>query len=128
MSSRPIDVLLSRLEYKPAGKNKYKAKCPAHDDRSPSMMITEADDGKVLVHCFAGCSIHDIVTSVGLEIGDLFPDSIKSRPYPTKQDIEEEKAYLQIQHKRMQMGQQLDPIELNRVEKAIHRLRAISHG
>jgi hypothetical protein len=31
------------------------APCPAHDDREPSLSIRHADDGKVLVHCHAGC-------------------------------------------------------------------------
>jgi DNA primase len=31
------------------------ARCPAHDDRTPSLSIRDADDGKVLVRCHAGC-------------------------------------------------------------------------
>ena len=31
------------------------ARCPAHDDRKPSLSIRDADDGKVLVRCHAGC-------------------------------------------------------------------------
>ena len=30
--------------------------CPAHDDNNPSLSITETADGKLLWHCFAGCS------------------------------------------------------------------------
>jgi hypothetical protein len=30
------------------------ARCPAHDDKTPSLSISERD-GKLLVHCFAGC-------------------------------------------------------------------------
>ena len=33
----------------------WRAKCPAHDDNDPSLSITQADDGRVLVYCFAGC-------------------------------------------------------------------------
>jgi putative DNA primase/helicase len=36
------------------------AKCPAHDDRNPSLSIREAD-GKVLLHCYAGCSQQDVI-------------------------------------------------------------------
>jgi hypothetical protein len=31
------------------------AKCPAHDDHNPSLSIRQKD-GKILVHCHAGCS------------------------------------------------------------------------
>jgi len=63
-----IEMLLSRLEG---------VRCPAHEDRLPSLAITEAGD-KVLIHCFAGCSPLEILESVGLEIGDLFEGSLKN--------------------------------------------------
>ena len=34
---------------------KYKVHCPAHDDRNPSLSVTDRK-GKVLVKCHAGCS------------------------------------------------------------------------
>jgi hypothetical protein len=68
------ETLLSKLsKVKPTGKHRWQACCPAHDDNSPSMVITEADDGRVLVHCFAGCGVDEIVGAVGLELSDLFP-------------------------------------------------------
>jgi len=33
----------------------WMARCPAHDDRTPSLSIRDADDGKVLVRCHTGC-------------------------------------------------------------------------
>ncbi len=33
----------------------WMARCPAHDDRKPSLSIREGDHGKVLVCCHAGC-------------------------------------------------------------------------
>lgn len=48
--------------------------CPAHDDKSPSLSVSERD-GKILVKCFAGCSTDAIVNAIGLEIKDLFLDS-----------------------------------------------------
>ena len=44
------------------------ARCPAHDDRHPSLSITERD-GKLLVHCHAGCSqeaVWDSLKHMGL--------------------------------------------------------------
>ena len=30
--------------------------CPAHDDRNPSLILSEAPNGELLFHCHAGCS------------------------------------------------------------------------
>ncbi|MBK7393823.1 MAG: hypothetical protein IPI64_11085 [Chloracidobacterium sp.] len=49
----------------------YMARCPAHDDKSPSLSVKSAD-GKILVHCFAGCTANEIVTSLGLNLFDLY--------------------------------------------------------
>lgn len=68
------DDLLDRLDkLRKTGQSTWLACCPAHDDRTASLSIREADDGRVLVHCFAGCSVHEVVASVGLDIADLFP-------------------------------------------------------
>jgi len=81
------EQFLSRLQkVRPNGKRQWTACCPAHDDRSPSLAIREADDGRLLVYCFGGCGIEDILAAVGLDISDLFPekliDGTKSIPKP----------------------------------------------
>jgi hypothetical protein len=38
----------------------YVARCPAHDDRTASLSIREGEGGRVLLHCFAGCSFRAI--------------------------------------------------------------------
>lgn len=69
------ETLLNRLErVKRTGDGRWIACCPAHGDRSPSLAIRETDDGRVLVHCFAGCEPGAIVAAVGLQIRDLFPE------------------------------------------------------
>jgi putative DNA primase/helicase len=42
------------------------ALCPAHDDHNPSLSIKETSEGKVLLHCFAGCSFEAILGALGL--------------------------------------------------------------
>lgn len=49
------------------------ARCPCHDDRTPSLSVTEGDDGRVLITCHAGCEREEVVRSLGLEWRDLFP-------------------------------------------------------
>jgi hypothetical protein len=41
----------------------WTALCPAHDDRHPSLSISEVD-GKVLVHCHAGCDQRDVIAAL----------------------------------------------------------------
>lgn len=71
-----LEDLISRLDRVKATRGKpgrWSARCPAHEDRGPSLSIRELDDGRVLLHCFAGCSVHEIVAAVGLELSDLYP-------------------------------------------------------
>src|SRR5262245_61182843 len=56
------------------------ARCPAHEDRNPSLSIGVGDDGRVLLHCWAGCTVQAILGALGLELRDLFPDARTSPP------------------------------------------------
>ena len=47
--------VLSRVQAKPNGRG-WMARCPAHDDRTPSLSIAQGDDGRVLLKCHAGCT------------------------------------------------------------------------
>jgi len=70
----PIDKVLHRLEeVKSTSPGKWIAKCPAHDDRRPSLSIKEAEDHKVLLKCWSGCGAAEIVNALGLSLSDLFP-------------------------------------------------------
>ncbi len=82
-----IDNILNRLDrVKETGRGKYLACCPAHEDRSPSLSIGE-DDGRVLLHCFAGCDPESVLDAIGLTFSDLYPEPLghhfKSSPMRT---------------------------------------------
>lgn len=70
-----VTAILSRL----AGVRKvakgWQAKCPAHQDRSPSLIVSQRSNGSIGLHCFAGCQTHDVVAAIGLTMADLFADS-----------------------------------------------------
>jgi len=68
-----IGDLLNKLEKVKGSKGRWTACCPAHVDRSPSLAITETDDGRILLKCFAGCSAQQVVEAVGMDLTDLFP-------------------------------------------------------
>jgi hypothetical protein len=68
------ELLLSRLnKVRGRGPGQWSAQCPAHDDKGPSLSIKELPDGRVLLHCFAGCSVEDVVATAGVAVADLFP-------------------------------------------------------
>ena len=68
-----LDNILSRLNKVKGRSGNWVACCPAHEDRSPSMTIRETPDGKILMHCFSGCSIGEIAGAIGIDLSDLFP-------------------------------------------------------
>lgn len=55
----------------------YEAQCPSHDDDNPSLTITQ-NNGRVLISCYAGCSLHLILAELGLTVDDLFDKSVTS--------------------------------------------------
>ena len=42
----------------------WMARCPVHEDRTPSLSISVGKDGKVLVRCHAGCDQRDLVAAL----------------------------------------------------------------
>ncbi len=75
MISDRILPLLDKVKRK--SDNSWIACCPAHDDKNPSLAITEKES-VILLHCFSHqCDVSDIVHAVGLELSDLFPEQIK---------------------------------------------------
>jgi len=67
-------LLLQLAGVKKTGVYRWLALCPAHPDKRPSLAIRELDDERVLIHCFAGCSIEEVLHAVGLEFDALFPE------------------------------------------------------
>ena len=75
------DALLSRLDgVRRMGDRRWMAKCPVHDDRHPSLLVSEEADGRVGIFCFAGCETTDILGSVGARWSDLFPPRKRTDP------------------------------------------------
>jgi hypothetical protein len=69
------DKLLSRLDGVQGRGPRWRAICPAHESRhrTRTLAVFEADDGRVLVKCHAGCDVSSIVGALGLDLADLFP-------------------------------------------------------
>ena len=79
-----IIEILSHFEcVKKESDKEYSARCPAHDDKTPSLSIYINGDW-VNLKCYAGCSQDDILRTVGLNKNDLFIGEKK----PKKQSID----------------------------------------
>jgi hypothetical protein len=65
--------ILSLLQGVTRNGDGWKALCPAHDDKTPSLSITQGDDGRTLLKCFAGCTTDSVCAALHLTLADLFP-------------------------------------------------------
>lgn len=69
----PVEVILNKLPYARRNGRGWMARCPAHEDRRPSLSISQGEDGRVLMHCHAGCTPEAVTEALGLNLRDLMP-------------------------------------------------------
>jgi hypothetical protein len=139
-TANPFDRLLDRLEGVQHHGKGCRAICPACGGKSRKLSLTQADDGRVLLHCFAGCSPHDVLAAVGLTVNDLFVRRIESSMTPAqKRELREyakqsqwraaldalqlEIGVVHIAARQVSAGQSLAPDDLLRVGIACDRIR-----
>jgi hypothetical protein len=130
------DILLQHLnKVKRTRSGTWLACCPSHNDKTASLSIRELDDGRLLVHCFAGCNVNEIVESVGLTLSDLFPPPETSqrfskgerRPFPAADILrailgEAKIVYMGAKH--ISGGNPLSGDSLKRLLLAVSRIQA----
>ena len=70
-----------------------KARCPAHEDKTPSLSVTiSANSDCVLLHCFTGCQTEDIVDALGWKMRDLFATDDAWRSNEAREIVDEADA------------------------------------
>ena len=89
-STRPIDRLLPLLrdvhKVSCAG---WRATCPNSHAGKGGLSIAEAEDGRLLVHCFKSCDASDVLRAVGLELADLYPTPVRDPSPETRRAAHE---------------------------------------
>lgn len=65
------DTLLPRLEGVRNSGGAFVARCPAHEDRNPSLSIKPGTSQPVVLHCHAGCDVDSILAALGLTFQDI---------------------------------------------------------
>lgn len=130
-----IERILDRLEGVRRNGKRYEAKCPAHEDKSPSLSVEELGN-KVLIHCFAGCDTSEVMRAINLEMKDLFTDSGMSISEKIAYKREKEKQkykdifngemlVIKLVRNDLTNGKQLTEADQQRLNEAIRRVKAI---
>jgi hypothetical protein len=129
-----IENLLSCLhKVKKAGKDSWVACCPAHQDKSPSLTITNKPDGRILMYCFAGCDTYSILRSIDLDWQDILPESpIGHKVEKTNFGIYSSDALRLIHFEtqivlyiayQMRKTKTIDNVAIERLETAMQRIK-----
>lgn len=125
-----LQVLLSRLDAViSTGKGTWRARCPGHGSKGRTLAVKEADDGRVLVKCFADCDIHTVLGAVGLSVNDLFPEPLPTtgkREYFPVADVlrclTQESAVVLVAARDVASGKVLAPEDHKRLTQATQRI------
>ena len=84
---RAYEELLQYMEItRPYGQG-VMTRCPAHPDKEPSLKV-DPREGRVLLHCFAGCPVDEILGAWGLAWDALYDEPMEKRPEPRDELIE----------------------------------------
>ena len=82
MSASNLLNHLSRI--KKTGADRWMACCPAHQDKTASLSIKDLPDGRVLLHCFAGCDPDSVLAAIGLTFADIMPERLPGEFKPVR--------------------------------------------
>ena len=103
--------------------DRWKACCPSHEDRRPSLTIKDGERG-VLLKCWAGCTLDEICKALAIDVKDLFTDTIDPNPSRRRQAAharaQRERETAQRAH---QMGTLLDA--LREADYFVHSRRGL---
>jgi hypothetical protein len=137
---RAADVLIAKLAgVKATGKGRWMAKCPAHEDGSPSLSIREMEDGRVLIYDFGGCGSLEVLGALGLSLTDLFADRLTPHSPPLRGGFTPEEVLIAIEHEtfvaRLILEEAKDgpltELGMSRLDTAIRRIsnaRIVAYG
>ena len=126
-----VETLLNRLDkVRQTGPGKWIARCPAHQDKSPSLSVLDTGT-RTVIHCFAGCEAEDVLAAVGLGWRDLYRDEWQAsgeaaahKRVNLKFDpLEIERKVIAIAVARLEAGDDLNSYDLARYEIALERVK-----
>lgn len=134
----PIDDFLSRLQGVRKHGESCRADCPNGHSSRGTLSIATGHDGRVLLHCFAGCESADIVAAVGMRLADLYPERV-TRMTPEERRaarlrakeanwaaalgvLATEATVMEVACEMIGRGEALSPADIERVHLASRRI------
>src|SRR5467141_3395727 len=76
-----VEAILARLAGVRRNGGQWMARCPAHEDKGPSLSV-RGENGRVLLHCFAGCTVEAICDALEMKVSDLFAEGTARESEP----------------------------------------------
>ena len=99
-----FETLRDRLDgVRDTGPGRFMARCPAHEDRSPSLGVRDCGDGRTILNCLAGCEAENVLAAVGLTFSDLYPErsGLKHAYKPIRNRISPRDALAALDHESL---------------------------
>ena len=119
------DDIVNRLEHcRRVREGEWLARCPAHEDRSPSLSITDKGDGRTLIHCHAGCGANAVLDALGLDYSDLYPPQDRHQYAAERRHRERtvDELVVEIAMADMRNGKTLSETDKQRTREALYRM------
>ena len=128
--------ILARFEkvYK-SGDGEYQCLCPSHNDKNASLGLKFKED-KMILNCFAGCSMEQILNDSGLTWNDVMPDTLDtefkpktrirfSNPYGVLKATRDDLLFVALCSSSIRKGEKLIDSDNNKLFEITQRLKGI---
>lgn len=104
-----LEAVLGRLQGVRRNGSGWKALCPAHADHNPSLSVRE-NNGKILLHCFAGCTVEAICDALKIKVANLFLTPGVFQQEPT--EVREAQKHIQNLRSRLTPRERILPVTI----------------
>lgn len=135
-----IDALLHRLERVQRSGQGWRADCPTGHRTRGTLSLAQGDDGRLLLHCFAGCSAAEVLPALGLTLAEVMPERLRD-PSPEGRRaarerfkfasvgaaagvLEREARIVHLAGCDLLRGEVLDAADTQRLSEAVERIAA----
>ena len=130
-----MNLLLDALgsDIKPAGQDKWVARCPVHSDSDMATSIKMLSDGRVIAHCHAcGANGYDIYVSLGLDTKAGLDELNGGKgvdpnymPQGIRDNLNEDRVFMRLYDKSVKAGERIMWEDQKRHKLAVARIAGI---